>query len=136
MVLGIEHTAIVANDVDALANWYVETLGFVINYRSTGATFVRAPNGTMIEFFTAEHPRGEQEFRTQGIRHLALTVADFDAAYEELLAKGVNFVTGAMESKGNRVVFFTDPEGNYLHLLHRAEPLPETLPIRFPGVTY
>lgn len=132
MVLGIEHTAIVANDVEALANWYVETLGFVINYRSTGATFVRAPDGTMIEFFTADAPRGEQGFRTQGVRHLALTVADFDAAWEELIAKGVNFVTGATESKGNRVIFFTDPEGNYLHLLHREKPLPEKLELRFP----
>ena len=41
--------------------------------------------------------------------------------------KHVNFVSEPMESKGNRVVFFTDLEGNYLHLLHRAEPMPEKL---------
>jgi glyoxylase I family protein len=127
MIVGIEHTAIVANDVAALADWYVDTLGFVINYRSPGATFVRAQNGTMIEIFAAEFPRGEQQLRTQGIRHLALTVADFDAAYETLKTKNVNFVSEPMESKGNRVVFFTDPEGNYLHLLHRQQPMPEKL---------
>ena len=52
--------------------------------------------------------------KTPGLRHLALAVDDFSAAYAELQAKGVNFAGEPQESKGNKVVFFTDPEGNYL----------------------
>ena len=34
VIKGIEHTAIAAADIAALAEWYVKTLGFVINYSS------------------------------------------------------------------------------------------------------
>ena len=124
VIKGIEHTAIAAVDIAALADWYVKTLGFVINYSSANATFVKAPDGTMIEIIRAEGDRGAQTMKTPGVRHLALAVDDFDTAYALLQSKGVTFVGEPLESKGNKVVFFTDPEGNYLHLLYRATPLP------------
>lgn len=124
MVTGIEHAAIAARDVAALADWYVSVLGFTINYQSANATFVKAPNGSMIEIIPADAERGEQTLKTQGLRHLALTVADFDSALAGLRANNVQFAGEPQISKGNRVVFFTDPEGNYLHLLQRATPLP------------
>jgi catechol 2,3-dioxygenase-like lactoylglutathione lyase family enzyme len=105
----------------------VDTLGFEINYKSAGAIFVRAENGTMLELIHAEGDRPATTTKTPGIRHLALTVSDFDTAFVRLTAKGVHFITEPMESKGNRVVFFTDPEGNILHLLQRATPLPERI---------
>lgn len=127
MITGIEHTAIAATDIVALADWYVDMLGFEINYQSPNAIFVRAENGTMIEIIHAEGDRPASGMKTPGIRHMALTVSDFDAAFVRLTARGLQFLTEPMESKGNRVVFFTDPEGNILHLLQRATPLPERL---------
>ena len=124
MIRGIEHTAIAAANIEALAGWYVDTLGFVINYQSANAIFVKAPDGTMIEIIRAEGDRGPQTMKTQGIRHMALTVTDFDAVLAGLREKNVNFVSEPEDKKGNKVVFFTDPEGNYLHLLQRAAPLP------------
>lgn len=123
MIQGIEHTAIAAFDVASLAAWYVDVLGFVEVYRSTNAIFVRAANGTMIEMIHAQGDRSEAGMKTPGIRHLALTVADFDAAYSELRTRNVSFLGEPQESKGNRTVFFTDPEGNILHLLYRPAPL-------------
>ena len=123
MIEGIEHTAIAAADAATLADWYVDVLGFVVNYRSANATFVKAANGTMIEIIHSEGDRPAQGMKTPGLRHLALTVADFDAAYERLKNKRVSFLGEPQESKGNRTVFFTDPEGNILHLLYRATPL-------------
>ncbi|MDZ4801929.1 MAG: VOC family protein [Bryobacteraceae bacterium] len=123
MIRGIEHTAIAARDVAALADWYVAVLGFSIVYKSANAIFVRAEDGTLIEMIHAAEDRGAQTLKTQGIRHLALTVVDFDAAHAELVKRNVNFVSEPQESKGNRTVFFTDPEGNYLHLLYRPTPL-------------
>jgi catechol 2,3-dioxygenase-like lactoylglutathione lyase family enzyme len=124
MIRGIEHTAIAAANIEALAAWYVDNLGFVINYQSANAIFVKAPDGTMIEIIRAEGDRGPQTMKTQGIRHMALTVTDFDAVLAGLREKKVNFVSEPEDKKGNKVVFFTDPEGNYLHLLQRAAPLP------------
>jgi glyoxylase I family protein len=127
MVSGFEHTALVSPDPEKLAQWYVERFGFSINYHSPSSktTFVKAPNGSMLEIITSNvAPRQPQTLRDEGIRHLAIAVTDFDAVYQSLKAAGVNFISEPENNKGNRVVFFTDPDGNYLHLLQREKPLP------------
>jgi len=124
MVIGIEHVAIASPDPRKLAQWYVETLGFVINYDSGRTVFVKAPNGSMFEIITSEGTRVPQTLKDPGLRHVALTVGDFEAAYEKIKAAGVRFVSEPLDSKGVKVVFFEDPEGNYLHLLKRETPLP------------
>jgi glyoxylase I family protein len=123
VIQGIEHTAIASIDIAALADWYVGVLGFEEIYRSPNAIFIKAQNGTMIELIHAEGDRPEQGLKTPGVRHLALTVSDFDSALKELRNKNVTFLSEPQDSKGNRTVFFTDPEGNILHLLHREKPL-------------
>lgn len=127
MIAGIEHVAIVSSDPETLAQWYVETLGFEVNYHSPSSRthFVKAPDGSMIEIILARSDeRGPNELRSPGIRHLALTVAGFAAACERLTSLGVQFISQPETSKGNSVVFFKDPEGNILHLIEREKPLP------------
>ena len=124
MVRGLEHVAIASPEPPKLAQWYVETLGFVINYQSARTTFVRAPNGSMIEIITAEGTRPEQNAKQPGIRHLALEVDDFDSTYEVLRQKNVKFVDEPGGKGGVKTVFFEDPEGNLLHLIKRETPLP------------
>lgn len=127
MVVGIEHVAIVSSNPEELAQWYVETLGFEINYHSPSSRthFVKASDGTMIEIILAKsNERGPNELRTPGIRHLALTVVGFAAACERLRSLGVRFLSEPETNKGNSVVFFADPEGNILHLIEREKPLP------------
>jgi glyoxylase I family protein len=124
MIVGIEHVAIASPDPQKLAEWYVGTLGFVINYNSGRTVFVKAPNGLMIEIIASEGARPYQTLKDPGLRHLALTVADFDAAYARLKDAGVKFISEPADLKGVKVVFFEDPDGNYLHLLQRSTPLP------------
>lgn len=124
MIQGIEHAAIASPDPAALAQWYVDTLGFVINYKGSTAYFVKAADGSMIEIISSDGDRGPNTLKTPGLRHLALTVTNFDEVYAALRAKNVNFLAGPVDSKGNKLVFFSDPEGNILHLLQRATPLP------------
>jgi len=78
----------------------------------------------MMEIIPSEGPRAEQKLRDPGIRHLAIAVADFDAALASLRAQNVNFLGEPYLSMGNRVVFFTDRDGNVVHLIQRARPLP------------
>lgn len=127
MVQGFEHTALASPDPEKLAQWYVDAFGFVINYHSASSKtcFVKAPNGSMLEIILANpNPRPPQTLRDVGIRHLAVAVTDFDAAYAKLKSMGVAFLSEPENNKGNRLVFFTDPDGNYLHLLQREKPLP------------
>jgi glyoxylase I family protein len=108
----------------ALADWYVETLGFVINFEYDGNYFVKAPNGAMLEIIPAEGAAPETAMRTPGLRHLAVAVADFDTAYADLKQKNVHFLGEPFNNQGNLLVFFHDLEGNILHLIQREKPLP------------
>lgn len=124
MFLGLEHTAIASPNPQALAQWYADHLGFHINFEYDGNYFVRAANGSMLEIIPSEGARGQQKMRDPGIRHLAIDVADFDAAYAQLKGQNVQFVGDPYTNMGNRLVFFTDCDGNLVHLIKRERPLP------------
>jgi glyoxylase I family protein len=123
MFKGLEHTAIASPNPQRLAQWYVDHLEFVINYTYDGNYFVKAKNGSMLEIITSEGERGAQKMKDPGIRHLAILVEDFDAAHAHLRQQGVTFLTEPVNNKGNRLVFFADGDGNYVHLVSRVNPL-------------
>lgn len=124
MFQGLEHTAIASPQPAQLAQWYVDHLGFRINFEYAGNYFVKAPNGSLLEIIPSEGERAPQKIKDPGIRHLAIAVDDFDLAYQHLKSKGVAFVAEPFETQGNRLVFFADGDGNFVHLIHRAKPLP------------
>jgi len=124
MFSGLEHTAIASPSPVALAQWYADHLGFRINFEYDGNYFVRAANGSMLEIIPSEGPRADQKMRDPGIRHLAIEVEDFDAAYAALRAQGIHFLGEPYTNMGNRLVFFTDCDGNLVHLIRRERPLP------------
>ena len=124
MFLGLEHTAIASPDPGALARWYVDNLGFHINFHYDKFYFVKAPNGSMLELIPSEGDRGANSPKTPGIRHLAIAVQDFDEAHRQLKTRGVRFLGEPYDNEGNRLVFFEDGDGNILHLIARRQPLP------------
>jgi len=127
MVTGIEHTAIASPDPRRLADWYVEHLDFTINYRSSNSqtVFVKAADGSMLEIIESNAaPRQPLDMKAPGLRHLAIAVNDFDGVYQRLRSKAVSFLGEPEKKGGNSLVFFTDPDGNILHLLQREKPLP------------
>jgi glyoxylase I family protein len=95
MYKGLEHTAIASPDPRRLAQWYVDHLGFHINFEYAGNYFVKAPNGTMLEIIPSEGERTPQAMKSPGIRHLAIAVDSF-----------------------------SDADGNIVHLIEREKPLP------------
>lgn len=124
MFKGLEHTAIASPNPKKLAQWYVDHLEFKINYEYDGNYFVRAANGTVLEIIQSEGGQAEQKMKDPGIRHLAIQVDDFDAAHQRLRQAGVKLLAEPTGSQGNRIVFFADGDGNFLHLIHREKPLP------------
>ncbi len=123
MFKGLEHTAIASPNPQRLAQWYVDQLDFVINHTYDGNYFVKAKNGGMLEIIPSEGARAEQKMKDPGIRHLAILVDDFDAAHANLRGKGVTFLGEPINNQGNRLVFFADADGNFVHLVHRVKPL-------------
>ena len=124
MFKGLEHTAIASPNPQKLAEWYVDVLGFRINFTYDGNYFVKAENGTMLEIIPSEGDRKPEKMKDPGIRHLAIEVDDFDAGHEQLKSLGVHFFTDQLNLAGNRLVFFADLDGNILHLIKRPQPLP------------
>jgi glyoxylase I family protein len=123
MFKGLEHTAIASPDPRKLAQWYVDHLEFTINFEYAGNYFVKADNGSMLEIIPSEGDRAAQKMKDPGIRHLAILVDDFDAAHERLKAAGVVFLGEPISNQGNRLLFFADGDGNFLHLIHRQKAL-------------
>ena len=121
---GLEHTAIASPNPKRLADWYVDHLGFVINFQYDVFFFVKAANGSMLEIIPSEGDQPDNKMKTPGIRHLAIAVADFDQALANLRQRGVKFLGEPYENQGNRLVFFEDGDGNILHLIAREKPLP------------
>lgn len=123
MFTGIEHFAIASPNPKRLADWYAAYLDFKITYEYAGNYFVQAQNGALLEIIPAEGARSEAGMRTPGMRHIAITAKNFDAAYQQLQAQGVKFEGEPYTNQGNRLVFFKDPDGNLLHLIQREKPL-------------
>ena len=124
MFRGLEHTAIASPDPKSLAEWYVQHLDFRINFTYDGNYFVRAADGSMLEIIPSVGERVPQQMKDPGIRHLAVTVDNFDAAVDELRKRKVQFLGEPFVNQGNRLVFFSDGDGNILHLIQRERPLP------------
>ena len=120
--LGIDHPAAAAEDVDALAAWYCDVLGYAKLVRSDVPVWIlRAPDDTLLEIMPRDQtPRPPRTTWTPGWSHLALRVRDFDAAVRSLEEKGVRFTGEAgAASGGGRVRSFADPEGNMLQIVQR-----------------
>jgi catechol 2,3-dioxygenase-like lactoylglutathione lyase family enzyme len=128
MFQGIEHLAIASPNPEKLAQWYVDHLGFRINFTYAGNYFVRAADGAMMEIIPAANslaaPQAIANNKDAGFRHLAIAVEDFDAGVDQLRAKGVHMVGEPFETQGNRLAFFNDADGNLVHLIKRPAPLP------------
>ena len=123
VLLGIDHPALAAEDVDALCDWYMATLDYEKVFRNDKPVWLlRAPDGTLLEVMPRDDtPRPERTTWTPGWSHLAIRVSDFDRAQALLEQRGVQWTGEEMNAiGGGRVRNFVDPEGNMLQILQRT----------------
>jgi glyoxylase I family protein len=122
LFLGIDHPAVAAEDVDALAEWYCELLGYAKQVRDDKPVWLlRASDGTLLEIMPRDQtPRPQRTTWTPGWSHLAIRVDDFEAAERFLDDRGVAW-TGetAAAVGGGKVRSFFDPEGNLVQIVAR-----------------
>lgn len=126
----IDHPSIACYDVARQADWYCRSFGMRViasNGRDPPAVLIGYDDSTagaaMIELMPATEPGPRPQTFTRfqpGIRHIALRVSDFDAAYQMLRELNVSFITEPGESLGGgRTILFRDPEGNELQIVQR-----------------
>ena len=128
MNFSIEHVGVPAADPVALKDWYVRVLGarVVWDKRQIPPVFLIALGSAWLEIYEGDRLLAERgDNNLAGWRHIALRVDSLDAAKTELENRGVKF-SGAERPAGGggRVLFFTDGEGNLLHLVERPSDSP------------
>ena len=86
-MVGIEHVGIFSNDTAALKDWYIDMFGWKVVYdNGKGTFFLKADDGGMIEFCKTDIDGGKQDMKATGIRHIAISVSDFDGMVKKLMA--------------------------------------------------
>lgn len=119
-ILATHHIALSTAHFARLREFYTGTLGLPVLGGFTGQGILFLGAGTtaieLIEEAGAERPVG-----AGGWVHLALEVADVDAAYAALSARGVPFHIPPEDfppaAPAVRIAFCTDPDGNVIELL-------------------
>ena len=132
MFIAVDHPAIACRDTRRQTDWYCRRLGMRVvaqNDADPPTTLVGydtdLKHGAVIELMPArdEGPRPASVARfAPGLRHLALRVNDFDAAFAALRQNGVEFLSEpGVATGGGRIVSFRDPEGNELQIVERPK---------------
>jgi glyoxylase I family protein len=119
---GVDHPAIAADNVDELADWYCNVLGYKKYFRHDKPVWIlQAPDNTLLEIMPVDvNPRPKRTTWTPGWSHIALRVKDIEDAISFLDERGITWggeLIGAVG--GGRVRTFQDPEGNMLQLVER-----------------
>ena len=123
-IKNIHHVAVLTDNYEVSKKFYTEVLGFEIikeTYRAERQSYKLdlAINGAyQIELFSFPDYRERASYpEAKGLRHMAFTVDDVEAAAAFLKEKNVNVQEVRVdEITGKRFVFFYDPNGQPLEL--------------------
>jgi glyoxylase I family protein len=119
----VEHIGLAAKDAVSLRGWYERVLGADLMWeisKEPPAALITL-GGAMIEIYTADTTSElTRNNKLAGWRHIALRVDSLEHAKNLLIDRGVSFTESEKPAGGGgRVLFFSDPEGNLLHLVER-----------------
>ena len=125
----LEHIGLAARDTVTLKDWYERVLGARVvfnNGRTPPAYFVALQGDALLEIYEGDFAVKEtSDNHLNGWRHLALRVDSIESAKTELQKRGVSFTEMIKPAGGGgRVLFFSDCEGNLLHLVERTMDSP------------
>jgi len=126
MHLSFEHLGLAATDPVALRDWYVKTLDarqLLELSPKPPAFMIELPGEMRLEIYQAGFAmRLTSDNSVRGWRHLAIRTPHLEEARANLEKRGVKFTKQVKPAGGGgRVLFFSDPEGNLIHLVERPE---------------
>jgi glyoxylase I family protein len=128
MNFSIEHIGLAATNPAALKAWYERALGATVVWENdaTPRTYLlKLAEGAMLEIYpaNAEDAAHRGDNKVAGFRHLAWRVDSLEQAKSELQKREVKIDDEVRPAAGGgKVLFFTDAEGNLLHLVERSAP--------------
>ena len=149
MIRGIHHVAISTPDLDRLAAFYTDVMGFevvmatqwrdreivdrMIGLTGSAARQVMLKAGNAyLELFQYESPAPRvadpaRDPSWHGYTHFCVDVVDIDAEYERLSAHGMTFhapppSVGEMGHARLRAIYARDPDGNIVELQEVLDP--------------
>ena len=118
MFKGIDHVEIVPVDFEKTLNFYIEVLGFKLQWRRKTE---RSPmeeiafielNGSLIELFSVKGPApASTEVWQIGCRSFGLGVEDVDKAIEYLKTRGVEISREPTTVGTSKIAAIKDPDG-------------------------
>jgi catechol 2,3-dioxygenase-like lactoylglutathione lyase family enzyme len=132
----VDHVSYTVGDIDRSVRFYAR-FGFetVNRYTASGAELdvavqaepadmdiqlLRRPDGSMLELISYTRQPAEPAARNSqvGAAHLAFVVGDIRAAYEQLTAEGVEFLSAPnIDRYGELWVYLRDPDGITVELM-------------------
>ena len=115
---GVHHIAIICSDYSRSKKFYTDILGLEVIrevYRTERDSYkldLAVKGHYVIELFSFPNPPSRvSRPEACGLRHLAFSVSDLDAAVADLISKGVVVEPIRMdEHTGRRFTFFADPD--------------------------
>ena len=145
----LNHTGFVVSDMERSLAFYRDMLGLkeemnavregpgiseIVGYPDAKLHIVYLGTGDLkhsVELIQYLNPPGGNIAPTErnavGATHLGIVVDDLDAIYEDLSAKGAEFLGSPVHRESNiygrKVVYLKDPDGNWLELLEGAPVL-------------
>jgi catechol 2,3-dioxygenase-like lactoylglutathione lyase family enzyme len=140
MLVGIHHTALSTPDLDRLAAFYREQLGFELAFdfswdegnaafrrthaapETRGRVVLLERGASRLELFQYEKPapRPAGAPRAQadhGLCHLAFEVKEIEAEYARLRRAGVTFLSEPVAQSYVKMCYGRDPDGNLFELI-------------------
>ena len=143
MVTGFNHSGFVVQDIETMVAFYRDTLGLSVVREADSVApqegdhtgfpgaqrtlvFVAKPEGEhmleLVHYRNPPSPEGHLQRNQLGAAHVCFNIDDLIRFYDDLSAKGVEFVTPPKfrdTEDGGRVgvCYARDPEGNWLEFI-------------------
>lgn len=122
------HVAIAVNSIEESVRFYHEVFGYEVTVKGErldiGVQFVMLKNkeGNIVEFFEHLKPQpltaNLMDFSAVGIKHLAFSVDDIEAAVEKAVKNGAKVIWPIQKGVSvSRIAFVSDPNGIPIELV-------------------
>jgi catechol 2,3-dioxygenase-like lactoylglutathione lyase family enzyme len=115
---------LVVSDVDRSTRWYADVLGATVHRAYGGTSVVLSLLGQWLLLVTGGEPTADKPTVTfapppdpdTASAEMIFGVADCLAVYEELAARGAEFLTPPVEYQWEIRAFFRDPDGHLFEI--------------------
>ena len=124
MITGIEHTGLVARDVDKICEFYEKFFDCkVVLAYDNGTKFLKCHNCIIEVYPMKSDDENVYDNYVKGLRHLAFETDDFDVDRQKLLDSGVKPAAEPIIKDTFKLALFYDVEMNLFHLIQRPKSL-------------